>query len=257
MSTSTAAVRDTAQALAGPGSSRARKGRRIAAVVAVVVGAAMVAAGAWLGLGHQRVVVEADSLPAPVVAAPSQPAVPVTPQPSTAPAQLAQAGAPIRISVPKLGRSADVLPIAVAGGVLTPPANSWKVGWDKQTAVAGAAYGSTVITGHTVHDKGAATEHGAMQGIDALTVGDQIVVETAKGVITYDVTSVADYDKSAMADQLKQLYDTGVPGRLVLITCTDWNGAKHLQNTVVVATPRTDAAPASGATSGATSGSAV
>jgi hypothetical protein len=28
-----------------------------------------------------------------------------------------------------------------------------------------------------------------------------------------------------------------VPGRLVLVTCEDWNGARYLSNVVVIATP--------------------
>jgi hypothetical protein len=31
------------------------------------------------------------------------------------------------------------------------------------------------------------------------------------------------------------VFDQGVPGRLVLITCEDWNGSVYLSNEVVIA----------------------
>ena len=36
-----------------------------------------------------------------------------------------------------------------------------------------------------------------------------------------------------------RLFSQRVPGRLVLITCEDWNGVEYLSNVVVTATPAT------------------
>jgi hypothetical protein len=48
---------------------------------------------------------------------------------------------------------------------------------------------------------------------------------------------VTTYRKASLAKRAAQLFDQGVRGRLVLVTCEDWNGAVYLSNVVVVALP--------------------
>ena len=93
--------------------------------------------------------------------------------------------------------------------------------------------GSAVITGHTVHTGG-----GAFDNLDQLTAGDPITVTTRRGTITYAVSSVTTYRKKALAKQAQQLFSQGVPGRLVLVTCADWDGTAYLSNAVVIANPK-------------------
>jgi len=142
------------------------------------------------------------------------------------------AGAPRVLTVPHLGITAAVRQIQVQGGILTPPADATEVGWDITTAEPGSAYGSTVITGHTVHTGG-----GAVNELDDLSMGDAVMVATSKGRIEYDVTDVVELTKQEMVRAIPKLYRREVPGRIVLITCTDWNGFEYLANTVVVAEP--------------------
>jgi len=52
------------------------------------------------------------------------------------------------------------------------------------------------------------------------------------------VTSVTTYRKKALAKQAAQLFNQSVPGRLVLVTCEDWDGTAYLSNAVVVAVPK-------------------
>ena len=40
-----------------------------------------------------------------------------------------------------------------------------------------------------------------------------------------------------MADHAERLFSQDVPGRLVLVTCEDWDGERYLSNVVVVAEP--------------------
>jgi hypothetical protein len=40
-----------------------------------------------------------------------------------------------------------------------------------------------------------------------------------------------------LAKQAAQIFDQSVPGRLVLVTCEDWNGTTYLSNAVVIAKP--------------------
>ncbi|GAB2634913.1 hypothetical protein GCM10009743_07460 [Kribbella swartbergensis] len=149
---------------------------------------------------------------------------------STAPAQ---PGNPVRVTVPSLGISARVLGIRARGGTLIPPSNPRLVGWWSDGARPGAARGSAIITGHTVHDGG-----GAFDDLDEMSAGDTVSVTTGRGTISYVVTSVTTYRKKALAKQAAQLFDQNVPGRLVLVTCEDWDGTAYLSNAVVIAVPQ-------------------
>jgi hypothetical protein len=43
--------------------------------------------------------------------------------------------------------------------------------------------------------------------------------------------------KQALAIHAEEVFDQSIPGRLVLITCEDWNGKIYLGNVVVIAVP--------------------
>ncbi|MFI5711204.1 class F sortase [Kribbella sp. NPDC051620] len=155
-----------------------------------------------------------------------------TTEPRTRSADRAKSGAPVRVSVPRLGVSARVLGIRARRGALIPPSNPRLVGWWSEGARPGAAKGSAIITGHTVHNGG-----GAFDDLEELRAGDAVTVSTAKGTISYSVVAVAVYRKGALAKQAARLFDQAVPGRLVLVTCEDWDGSKYLSNAVVIAKP--------------------
>jgi LPXTG-site transpeptidase (sortase) family protein len=141
-------------------------------------------------------------------------------------------GRPERISVPRLGVSAPVLGIRAKNGALIPPSNPRTVGWWSDGARPGAARGSAIITGHTVHSGG-----GAFDDLDRLVAGDRVKVTTVNGAISYTVVAVTTYRKQALAKHAAQVFDQSTPGRLVLVTCEDWNGSVYLSNAVVIAKP--------------------
>ena len=62
-------------------------------------------------------------------------------------------------------------------------------------------------------------------------------MRTDRGRVVYAVDKVRIYSKGAVAEHAERLFSQGVPGRLVLITCEDWNGEAYLSNVVVTATP--------------------
>ena len=128
--------------------------------------------------------------------------------------------------------SAPVVAIDAADGALTPPSDPSTVGWWSAGAQPGAARGSAVITGHTVHTGG-----GAFDDLDKLVPGSLVVVSTARGSLRYQVSTVTTYRKATLAKRAAQLFGQGVRGRLVLVTCEDWNGEVYLSNVVVVALP--------------------
>jgi len=142
-------------------------------------------------------------------------------------------GSPRRITIPALHVAAPVLPIKAAGGTLVPPSDPQELGWWAGGARPGAARGSALVTGHTVHTGG-----GALDDLGTLRRGDPVVVRTDRGRIDYVVRAVRVYSKGSVAEHAQRLFSQRGPGRLVLVTCGDWNGSVYLSNVVVTAVPR-------------------
>ena len=142
-------------------------------------------------------------------------------------------GSPTRVVIPALHVKAPVLPVHAPGRTLVPPQDPQQLGWWADGAKPGAGRGSALITGHTVHTGG-----GALDDLENLRRGDRVVVRTDRGRIAYAVDKVHIYSKGRIADDATKLFSQKVPGRLVLITCEDWDGTRYLSNVVVTATPR-------------------
>ena len=141
-------------------------------------------------------------------------------------------GAPRRILIPELGVDTSVIPIRTVGDTLVPPSDPQQLGWWADGAKPGAKTGSALVTGHTVHTGG-----GALDDLETLERGDDVVLRTDKGRIRYVVDKVHVFSKGSVADHAERLFSQEVPGRLVLITCEDWDGTRYLSNVVVTATP--------------------
>lgn len=217
---------------------------------ALTVGVVLVAVGGFVQLRGNDAQPQASSPTGQVSETPEQPDDPgaETPTPgksktsSTTPKRppvearstaAARPGNPTRLAVPSLGISTRVLAIRAQGGTLIPPSNPRVVGWWADGAQPGAAKGSAVITGHTVHNGG-----GAFDDLEQLKRGESVRVTTKRGTTEYVVTSVTTYKKKALAKQAAQLFSQSVAGRLVLVTCEDWDGTAYLSNAVVVAVPK-------------------
>jgi len=140
------------------------------------------------------------------------------------------AGVPLSLAVPKLGVDVPVIKINTVKGVLLPPSDPQTLGWWAGGARPGAAWGSALITGHTVSTGG-----GAFDDLENLRASDDVRVRTPNGVLRYTVTGVTIYRKASLAKDAERVFSQTVPGRLVLITCEDWNGYIYLSNVVVFA----------------------
>lgn len=142
-------------------------------------------------------------------------------------------GAPVRLVMPRLKVTAPVVPIEMTGRALDPPRDYREVGWWSASAEPGSGQGQTVITGHTVHTGGA-----SMNRLGRLRVGDRVDVVTKRGTMRYEVQRTRVYSRRQVAAQAPQLFgqDHG-RGRLVLVTCTDWNGSAYESNVIVFAKP--------------------
>lgn len=161
-------------------------------------------------------------LPAYVVA----PAVVLDPTPTDHPAT----GRPVRIRLPELEVDVPVIPVGLTGGALVPPADPQQLGWWADGAQPGALVGTAVLTGHTVSTGG-----GALDRLHRLEVGDRVVVVTTRGRIGYRVDNVAKYSKTTLARVSERVFNQHSPGRLVLVTCTDYDGREYLGNTLAFA----------------------
>ena len=204
------------------------------AVLALV---AFVAAGVlWLqaitGQEQERRPVAESSTPPPA-------AVPTpTEEPSRSPSKRPRptrqpaAGPPQVVVVESLGIDAPVVPIATEGTSLDPPDDPQVLGWWSGGAPVGAARGTALVTGHTVNAGG-----GAMDNLEQVRRGAEIRVTTARGSIRYVAESVQVLDKDTLARRAQELFSQQVAGRLVLVTCEDWDGTGYRSNVVVTAVP--------------------
>ena len=140
----------------------------------------------------------------------------------------------MRLTVPSLGIDAPIVPVGLQdGGVLDPPSDVADVGWWDGGAAPGDETGQTVLTGHTVHDGG-----GVMDDLDAVGVGARVRVSGPDGVVDYRVSEVAVWTKTELAGRAVETFGQDRHhGRLVLVTCEDWNGSGFDSNVVVTATP--------------------
>lgn len=140
-------------------------------------------------------------------------------------------GAPLMLRMPGAHTKAKVVPIELEGTSLDPPRNYTEVGWWRGSAKPGADHGQTVITGHTVHTGG-----GSMNRLDRLQPQQEVDVVTRRGTFQYQVDSVDVLSRDRLAAQARRLFGQGRgDGRLVLVTCTDWNGHDYESNIVVLA----------------------
>lgn len=144
------------------------------------------------------------------------------------------AAAPVRLTVPSIKLTASVHPIEVDGsGVLHPPEDTADVGWWQRSAKPGSDTGQTVITGHTVH-----TGAGVMNRLGDVEPGDRIRVRTRQGVFDYEATKVFVYSRAQLAKNAHALMGQHrSEPRLVLITCTDFDGREYQSNLIVLGKP--------------------
>lgn len=203
-----------------------------------VAGVGVLATGAYLQYGgddHAGAATPSVTAvtPAPVASSgrTTSRAIP-KPMPSSSRTATTRPGRPTGITIPQLNVTAPVVSIKAVHAALTPPSDPSMVGWWSGGAQPGATRGSAVITGHTVHNGG-----GAFDDLGKLVPGSVVQVSTVRGQLQYRVATVTTYRKATLAKRAAQVFDQGVRGRLVLVTCEDWNGQVYLSNVVVVALP--------------------
>ncbi len=195
-------------------------------LVAVLVAVLVVVGRDTSGPGH----------PGPAAsAAPSPSVVPSSALRKKGRATRGSAAQPDALIVPAIDLAARVVPIEVTpAGVLDPPADVSEVGWWQRSAEPGARNGQTVLTGHTVHTGG-----GSMDDLGQLRSGQTVRVRADGEVVRYRVERVVTWTKTRLSEKAVDIFSQDRQrGRLVLITCTDWNGVDYDSNVVAFAAPR-------------------
>lgn len=200
----------------------------------VAVGLAVAGLGlaSWAVVGQHAMQPQPQPQPpdASVERGPALVTEPITRLRAVAPRRHPAAGSPRRVRIPSMGIDVPVVGIDVVDGTLTPPDDPQVLGWWRHGAVPGALRGSALVTGHTVSAGG-----GALDDLEQVALDADVHVGTARGLIRYRVTKVDVYRKASLARDAGRVFSQTSPGRLVLITCEDWNGHEYLSNVVVYA----------------------
>ncbi|MDT0200581.1 class F sortase [Nocardioides sp. AE5] len=205
-----------------------RTHRRIAGAVAAVVAALLL----WAFITNPFSDPEptATDVPDPAATPSATPTPEPTPEPTAPAAQ--EPGTPSRIMIPKLGVDSAVVPIKTKDRMLDPPADANVIGWWVDGVQPGSAKGSALLTGHSVHDG-----TGAFIDLENLADGDEIVVRTDNGELHYAVSDVQVLTKDELVMASPELFSQESEGRIVVITCEDWDGTAWQSNVIVTAVP--------------------
>jgi LPXTG-site transpeptidase (sortase) family protein len=141
---------------------------------------------------------------------------------------------PYTLRIPEIGVAAPVVSIRTnEDRVLNPPQDPSVVGWWSQGAAPGKPTGSAVLVGHTVRNRNG----GVFDNIGDLSTGDVVEIAGSDSALSYRVKSVDVLSKDQVARNAEKIFAQSGDGRLVIITCDDWDGASWRSNIVTVATP--------------------
>ncbi|PZF80205.1 class F sortase, partial [Jiangella anatolica] len=121
---------------------------------------------------------------------------------------------------------------STADRVLLPPKDPLLAGWWRDGAAPGAEAGAAVVVGHAVEGGEA-----AFNSVVGLEPGDEVRVSGSGVEQRYRVDTVETMAPGDLPARADELFAQDVPGRLVLVTCADWDGTAFRSNVVVTAVP--------------------
>ncbi|MGY1712599.1 class F sortase [Geodermatophilus sp. SYSU D00758] len=143
------------------------------------------------------------------------------------------ASAPVRIQIPALGVTSDVMELGLErDGSLEVPPGAYPVGWYQGSPTPGQL-GPSVLAGHVDWEGGP----GAFYGLRELLPGDTVVIDRADGsVATFRVDRVEEHPKDDFPTE--EVYGDIDHAGLRLITCGgafDEDTGDYLGNVIVFA----------------------
>ena len=213
-----------------------RAPRRLARFIA---GLALVAAVAACSSSDQNDVTPVGSTPAATaspapVTTGSQEVTEAPREPAASQTERIEGPTTYRVRIPRIDVDAPVVPIrANQNRVLDPPRDPSVVGWWSDGAAPGETRGSAVMVGHTVRNKGG----GVFDDVGDLSRGDAIEVDGSDSRLSYRVKSISVLSKEQVARNAEKIFAQTGAGRLVIITCDDWDGRAWRSNIVTIAVP--------------------
>ncbi|MFE1444453.1 class F sortase [Streptomyces sp. NPDC058739] len=219
-----------------------KSSRRVLLVALAVAVAGLILSTAWLVRDASRQAVSGPADFGPVRAGADRQSLPTVPpagasagRPGRSPAVPAQVAQPRTLSLPRLGVTAPVDPVAVSDdGQVEVPDDPRRVGWYRFSPPPGSKQGSAVLVGHVDSD---GRGLGVLVALNDVRSGDQVLVERADGsTVEYRVTARRAIDKSALAGS--GAFQREGPAVLTLITCTGAylpDAGGYQQNLVVTA----------------------
>jgi hypothetical protein len=154
---------------------------------------------------------------------------------------LGSVGTPVRLVIPSLDVDAPVVPIKLdRDRVLRPPQDPSEIGWWDRSAQPGAKEGQALLTGHSVRigDGAMDTLGDAKRGATIQVYGKPEDGEKTGKVARFSVQKVFVYSREQVAEHSEELFGQDHhPRRLVLVTCTEWDGKVYQSNIIVYAQP--------------------
>lgn len=154
---------------------------------------------------------------------------------------LGSVGTPARLIIPSLDIDAPVVPIELdRDRVLRPPQDPSEIGWWDRSAQPGANAGQPLLTGHSVRlGEGAMDTLGDVKrGATVQVIGKPQDGEKTGKIASYSVQKVFVYSRKQVADNADDLFGQDrKTRRMVLVTCTDWDGKVYQSNIIVYARP--------------------
>ena len=208
-----------------------------------IAGLALLAVTAACGSGDENEVTPDGSAPGPTsaVTASLDPVPTASPdvagapsEPTASQAESIEGASTYTVRIPRIGVDAPIVPIrSNEDRVLNPPQDPSVVGWWSQGAAPGEPRGSAVLVGHTVRNR----DGGVFDDMGNLSRGDAIEVEGSDSTLTYRVKSINVLSKEEVARNAEEIFAQTGPGRLVIITCEDWDGNAWRSNIVTIAAP--------------------
>ena len=89
------------------------------------------------------------------------------------------------------------------------------------------------MVGHSVRNDGG----GVFDDLSDMRRGNTIEIEGADSALTYRVQSVDVLSKDELARSAEKIFAQTGTGRLVIISCEDWDGTVWRSNVVTIAAP--------------------
>jgi LPXTG-site transpeptidase (sortase) family protein len=203
-----------------------------------IAGLALVAVTAACSSSDQNDVAPAGSTPAvsasPAPASGSPQVAEAPPDPTASQTERIEGPTTYRVRIPVIGVDAPIVAIkANENRVLDPPRDPSVVGWWSDGAAPGDTRGSAVLVGHTVRNDGG----GVFDDMGEVSRGDAIEVDGSDSTLSYRVKSINVLSKEEVARNAEEIFAQTGAGRLVIITCDDWDGSAWRANIVTIATP--------------------